>query len=141
MQTTFALRRQTTVTSCPPVNEFMDLRPALKIESEVYAEFQRITNQNLSNTLYAELDRHLPRLMTLFRQKASQTGKTTDALTEILKIHNEQDEPELGEDEVALITVTSDHDRSPVHYQPVKICVAIESDIVVSCPRLVMPSW
>lgn len=35
MQTTFALRRQTIVKSCPPVNELMDLWPALKIESEV----------------------------------------------------------------------------------------------------------
>ncbi len=35
MQTTFALRQQTTVKSCLPVNELMDLWPALKIESEV----------------------------------------------------------------------------------------------------------
>ncbi|KAK9523443.1 hypothetical protein VZT92_018385 [Zoarces viviparus] len=91
METTFPLRRQTIVMSCPPVNELMDLWPALKIESELYAEFQRITNQNLPNTFYAELDRHLPRLMTLFRQKASKTGKTADALAEILKIHDEQE--------------------------------------------------
>lgn len=35
MQTTFALRRQTIVKTCPPVNELMDLWPALKMESEV----------------------------------------------------------------------------------------------------------
>ncbi|XP_048124119.1 uncharacterized protein LOC125310589 [Alosa alosa] len=91
METTFPLRRQTIVMSCPPVNELMNLWPALKIESELYAEFQRITNQNLPNTFYSELDRHLPRLMTLFRQKASKTGKTADVLTEILKIHDEQE--------------------------------------------------
>ncbi|XP_077065672.1 uncharacterized protein LOC143718532 [Siphateles boraxobius] len=91
METTFPLRRQTIVMSCPPVNELMDLWPALKIESELYAEFQRITNQNLPNTFYAELDRHLPRLMTLFRQKASKTGKISDALAEIFKIHDEQE--------------------------------------------------
>uniref|UniRef100_A0A8C2WLS6 Uncharacterized protein n=1 Tax=Cyclopterus lumpus TaxID=8103 RepID=A0A8C2WLS6_CYCLU len=78
METTFPLRRQTIVMSCPPVNQLMDLWPARKIESELYAEFQCITNQNLPNTFYAELDRHLPRLMTLFRQKASKTGKTAD---------------------------------------------------------------
>ncbi|KAL1252218.1 hypothetical protein QQF64_020014 [Cirrhinus molitorella] len=72
MQTTFALQRQTIVKTCPPVKELMELWPALKMESE----FQRITNQNLPNTFYSELDRHLPRLMTLFRQKASRTGKT-----------------------------------------------------------------
>ncbi|XP_076730410.1 uncharacterized protein LOC112435997 [Maylandia zebra] len=141
------------------------------MESELYAEFQRITNQNLPNTFYAELDRHLPRLMTLFRQKASKTGKTADALAEILRIHNEQeihdihtkrttvlhalpvclredvsgffrtctdesDELELDGVEVALFTVISDHDTtSPVHYQPVKISVVIESDAVFSLPR------
>ncbi|CAM4662333.1 unnamed protein product [Leuciscus chuanchicus] len=71
--------------------ELMELWPALKMESEVYAEFQRITNQNLHNTFYSELDRHLPRLMTLFRQKAGRTGKKSDALTEILKIHDAQE--------------------------------------------------
>ena len=35
METTFPLRRQTIVMSSPPVNELMDLWPALKIESEV----------------------------------------------------------------------------------------------------------
>ncbi|XP_063316987.1 uncharacterized protein LOC134616187 [Pelmatolapia mariae] len=171
METTFPLRRQTIVMSCPPVKELLDLWPALKMESELYAEFQRITNQNLPNTFYAELDRHLPRLMTLFRQKASKTGKTADALAEILRIHDEQDihdihtkrttvlhalpvylredvsgffrtctdesdELELDGVEVALFTVISDHDTtSPVHYQPVKTSVVIESDAVVSLPR------
>ncbi|KAF6721040.1 Sterile alpha motif domain-containing protein 3 [Oryzias melastigma] len=90
METTFPLRRQTIVMYCPPVIELLDLWPALKIESEVYAEFRRITNQNLPNTFYAELDRHLPRLMTIFRQKASKTGETADALAEILKNHDKQ---------------------------------------------------
>ncbi|XP_033966395.1 uncharacterized protein [Pseudochaenichthys georgianus] len=91
MQTTFALRRQTIVRTCPPVNELMDLWPALKMESEVYAEFQRITNQNLPNTFYAAFDRHLPRLMAIFREKASKTGKTAEALADIFKIHDEQE--------------------------------------------------
>ncbi|TDH16664.1 hypothetical protein EPR50_G00000310 [Perca flavescens] len=34
METIFPLRRQTIVMSCPPVNDLMDLWPALKIESE-----------------------------------------------------------------------------------------------------------
>ncbi|XP_048861283.1 uncharacterized protein LOC125730418 [Brienomyrus brachyistius] len=170
MQTTFALRRQTIVKTCPPVKELMELWPALKMESEVYAEFQRITNQNLPNTFYSELDRHLPRLMTLFRQKASRTGKTSDALTEILKIHDEQevhdihtkrvtvlhalpvylredvseffktctdtsDEPDLLDVSVALLTVVKDNDTGPVHFQPVKISVVIESEIVGNLPR------
>lgn len=35
METTFPLRRQTIVMSCPPVKELLDLWPALKMESEV----------------------------------------------------------------------------------------------------------
>ncbi|KAJ4948747.1 hypothetical protein JOQ06_020270, partial [Pogonophryne albipinna] len=50
----------------------------------------RITNQNLPNTFNAAFDRHLPRLMAIFRQKASKSGKIAEALAEILKIHNEQ---------------------------------------------------
>ncbi|KAJ4921968.1 hypothetical protein JOQ06_027784 [Pogonophryne albipinna] len=60
-------------------------------KARVYAEFQRITNQNLLNTFYAAFDRHLPRLMAIFRQKASKSGKTAEALAEILKIHDEQE--------------------------------------------------
>ncbi|CAL8361178.1 unnamed protein product [Arctogadus glacialis] len=90
MQNTFALRRQTIVMTSPAVKELMDLWPALHMHSEVYAEFQRITNQNLPNTFYVELDRHTPRLMALFRQKASKTGKTADALADIFKVHDTQ---------------------------------------------------
>jgi len=50
-------------------------------------------------------------------------------------IQDEPDEPELDDVAVALLTVISDHDTSPVHYQPVKISVVIESDIVISLPR------
>ncbi|MGH0145677.1 UNVERIFIED_CONTAM: hypothetical protein FKN15_006047 [Acipenser sinensis] len=58
--------------------------------AEVYAEFQRITNQNLPNIFYEELDRHTLHLMTLYRQMASKTGKTSDALADILRIHDLQ---------------------------------------------------
>ncbi|XP_076842092.1 uncharacterized protein LOC143486128 isoform X2 [Brachyhypopomus gauderio] len=58
---------------------------------EVYAEFQRITNQNLPNKFYAQLDHYTPRLMTMFQQKASKTGRVSDALVDILKAHDEQE--------------------------------------------------
>ncbi|RXN14388.1 sterile alpha motif domain-containing 3 [Labeo rohita] len=48
MQTTFALRRQTVVKNCPPVKEFMDLLPALKMESEECNSFYKF---NLSAPL------------------------------------------------------------------------------------------
>uniref|UniRef100_A0A673BJB1 Uncharacterized protein n=1 Tax=Sphaeramia orbicularis TaxID=375764 RepID=A0A673BJB1_9TELE len=161
MQTTFALRRQTIVTSSPPVKELMDLWPALRMQSEVYAEFQHITNQNLPNTFYAELDRHSPRLMTLFRQKASRMGKTADALSDIFKelhdVHTRRitilhalpvylrDEvsgffrtcvPDLGDASVVLLTTVSDDATSPVHYHPTKVSIILEGDVVLDLPRL-----
>ncbi|KAJ0065777.1 hypothetical protein NL108_018283 [Boleophthalmus pectinirostris] len=56
---------------------------------QVYAEFQRITNKNLQNCFYAELDVHTTRLMTLFRQKASKKGKAADSLAAIFKIQHD----------------------------------------------------
>ncbi|KAJ0066598.1 hypothetical protein NL108_015485, partial [Boleophthalmus pectinirostris] len=122
----------------------------------MYAEFQQITNQNLPNTFFGELDHHIPQLMALFRQKASRTGKTADALANILKIHDEQvknsnalcefynlhdcikyvDEPELEGVAVGLLTVISDHNASPVHYHPRRVSVITEGHVVVSLLRL-----
>lgn len=54
---------------------------------QVFAEFHRITNMNPRNRFFCELDRHTPQLLQLYRQKTSQTGKTAEALREILKIY------------------------------------------------------
>ena len=56
----------------------------------MHAEFQHLTTQNLPNKFYAELDRHTPRLMAMFRQKAHQTGKIAQALAEIFKLYDEE---------------------------------------------------
>ncbi|KAL1277639.1 hypothetical protein QQF64_024312 [Cirrhinus molitorella] len=91
MEKKFALRRQNIVSGSPSVNEFLNLWPALHITSELFAEYQRITNENLPHKFYAELDHHLPRLMTILRQKASKTGKAADTLANLLKVHDEQE--------------------------------------------------
>ncbi|KAI7790665.1 hypothetical protein IRJ41_017989 [Triplophysa rosa] len=88
MQMTFALRRNEIITSPSPVKEILGRWPALRLESQVCAEFQRITNQNLANTFYAELDHHSLRLMSLYRQRVAKTGKTADALAEFLRVHD-----------------------------------------------------
>ncbi|KAJ0063146.1 hypothetical protein NL108_012623, partial [Boleophthalmus pectinirostris] len=56
----------------------------------VFAEFHRITNVNLRNTFYAELDRHTKSLVALYRQKASRTGKIPEALQRILREYDMQ---------------------------------------------------
>uniref|UniRef100_A0A8D3EFU5 Sterile alpha motif domain-containing protein 3-like n=1 Tax=Scophthalmus maximus TaxID=52904 RepID=A0A8D3EFU5_SCOMX len=80
MQTTFALRRKEVINEDLPVGEILERWPALKIELQVCAEFHRIANINLKNHFYAELDRHAPRLQSLFRKKAARTGKVADVL-------------------------------------------------------------
>uniref|UniRef100_A0A3Q2YA07 PB1 domain-containing protein n=1 Tax=Hippocampus comes TaxID=109280 RepID=A0A3Q2YA07_HIPCM len=90
MEGTFLLRRQTIVISTPSVNELVDLWPALKIVSELYAEFYWIINVHLPNKCYGHHDSHIPRLLTLFRQKVSRTGKIANALAAIFKSHDEQ---------------------------------------------------
>nr|XP_033966994.1 uncharacterized protein LOC117467466 [Pseudochaenichthys georgianus] len=86
MQMTFALRRQEIVQENPLVRDFLEKWPALRMESQVSAEFQRITNVNLWNQFFSELDRHTLRLIALYRQKAARTGKVSEALREILRI-------------------------------------------------------
>ncbi|RXN35106.1 hypothetical protein ROHU_003839 [Labeo rohita] len=80
MQMTFSLRRQEIVKW-----------PAPQIESQVCAEFHRITNTNLRNQFYVELDRHTPQLFALYRQKASHTGKVSEVLRDILRIYDRED--------------------------------------------------
>uniref|UniRef100_A0A8C1ZMZ0 Uncharacterized protein n=1 Tax=Cyprinus carpio TaxID=7962 RepID=A0A8C1ZMZ0_CYPCA len=77
MNTTYALRRQEIVGAlvAPRVRDIVDRWPALLMESQVFAEFHRINNVNLRNQFYKELDRHTPKLITLFRDKATKTGK------------------------------------------------------------------
>ena len=50
---------------------------------QICAEFHRITNLNLKNHFYAELDRHAPRLQSLFRKKAASKGKVAEVLIQL----------------------------------------------------------
>ncbi|XP_036951279.1 uncharacterized protein LOC119018048 isoform X1 [Acanthopagrus latus] len=77
--------------------------------NHAYAEFQWITNQNLPNTFYTELDDHLPGRMTLFRQKVCKTGKTTEAVAESLRIHNEQELHDIDTRRTAVLHVLPVH--------------------------------
>ncbi|XP_070403996.1 uncharacterized protein [Nothobranchius furzeri] len=90
MQTTFALRRHEIVQENPMVKDFLEKWPALRFHSQVCAEFHRVTNINLQKQFYAELDRHTPRLMALYRQKATCTGKISEALRNFLNHYDHQ---------------------------------------------------
>ncbi|XP_059921953.1 uncharacterized protein LOC132468243 isoform X3 [Gadus macrocephalus] len=91
MQTTFALRRQEIVQGDPLVKDFLERWPALQVQSQVCAEFHRITNVNLRNQFYCELDRHIPQLIELYRQKAARTGRVAGALRDILQYYETED--------------------------------------------------
>uniref|UniRef100_A0A3P8TU05 Uncharacterized protein n=1 Tax=Amphiprion percula TaxID=161767 RepID=A0A3P8TU05_AMPPE len=90
MQTTFALRRKEVVNDDLLVAEILERWPALKIESQICAEFHRITNMNLKNHFYAVLDQHSPHLQNLFRKKAARTGKVSEVLGQLFGIYDLQ---------------------------------------------------
>ncbi|TKS90290.1 hypothetical protein D9C73_024421 [Collichthys lucidus] len=96
MHTTFALRRQHIVQGSPQVREFLENWPAFRMQSQVFAEFHRITNVNLRNQFYYELDRYTPKLAALYRQKSSRTGKGAEALREMLRIYDLQEEHDIN---------------------------------------------
>ncbi|XP_059396356.1 uncharacterized protein LOC132128959 [Carassius carassius] len=90
MQSTFALRRKQIIVDNPsqPVKDFLEKWPALRLESQIAAEFHRITNISLKNKFYAELDNHTPRLIAVYRQKAARTGKAAEALRSICSAYD-----------------------------------------------------
>uniref|UniRef100_A0A668UQS2 Uncharacterized protein n=1 Tax=Oreochromis aureus TaxID=47969 RepID=A0A668UQS2_OREAU len=162
MQTTFALRRHEIVQDSPMVKNFLEKWPALRFDSQVSicAEFHRVTNINLRNQFYAELDRHTPRLMALYRQKAARTGKISEALRTILN-HYDLQTPDVNvkrtavlhalpvylrkgtqnslrhstlfDTPVALLTVVTDgaSQTSPVHFTSSSMAVVVEGDLVL----------
>ncbi|XP_049456963.1 uncharacterized protein LOC125903844 [Epinephelus fuscoguttatus] len=75
----------------PLVKDFLERWPALQVQSQVCAEFHRITNVNLRNQFYSELDRHIPQLIELYRQKAARTGRVAGALRDILQYYESED--------------------------------------------------
>ncbi|XP_054592953.1 uncharacterized protein [Nothobranchius furzeri] len=103
MQTTFALRRHEIVQENPMVKDFLEKWPALRFHSQVCAEFHRVTNINLQKQFYAELDRHTPRLMALYRQKATCTGKISEALRNFLNHYDHQEAPDVDVKRTAVL--------------------------------------
>ncbi|KAF6723443.1 hypothetical protein FQA47_011895 [Oryzias melastigma] len=62
----------------------------------VFAEFHRINNVNLRNQFYKELDRHTPKLKTLFREKSTKTGRIAEELARLIKIYDLQDQRDVN---------------------------------------------
>ncbi|KAJ8334722.1 hypothetical protein SKAU_G00403610 [Synaphobranchus kaupii] len=90
MQRTFALRRQEIVQSSLPIEDFKSRWPALFLEAQVYAEFHRITNQNLPQTFFSSLNKYTPQLLSLYKTKAGKSGATADKMAAILNDYEEK---------------------------------------------------
>ncbi|KAI3373478.1 hypothetical protein L3Q82_021946 [Scortum barcoo] len=139
MQTTFALWRKEVISDELPVGEILDCWPALAMKSQICSEFQRITNVNLKNHFCAEVDRHAPRLQSLFRKKAACTGKIAEALDQLFSAYDLQPvkSPEVDVDDVpvgiALITANS---TDATFLVPDRVTVIIEGNLVIDLPTL-----
>ncbi|KAL6455495.1 hypothetical protein MHYP_G00360350 [Metynnis hypsauchen] len=138
MQTAYALRRKQIIVDNPsqPVKDFLQNWPALRLESQICAEFHRITNVNLQNKFYAELDKHTPRLLAVFRQKAARTGKTAEAVRSIFTAYDvlteQEDEPDIKDLALALLSVVNEEPSSLVHFSPIRIGIVLEGDMVMN---------
>ncbi|XP_055032097.1 sterile alpha motif domain-containing protein 3-like [Misgurnus anguillicaudatus] len=80
MDSTFALRRKEIIHSEPPVSEILEKWPALFTESQIFAEFHRISGKNLRSEFYAALDKHSARFLEIFRKKGGTQGRTLDEI-------------------------------------------------------------
>nr|XP_055064498.1 uncharacterized protein LOC129446973 [Misgurnus anguillicaudatus]XP_055064499.1 uncharacterized protein LOC129446973 [Misgurnus anguillicaudatus] len=80
MDSTFALRRKEIIHSEPPVSEILEKWPALFTESQIFAEFNRISGKNLRSEFYAALDKHTARFLEIFRKKGGTQGRTLDEI-------------------------------------------------------------
>ncbi|RXN31613.1 hypothetical protein ROHU_016730 [Labeo rohita] len=65
-------------------------------KAEVFAEFHQINNVNLRNQFYKELDRHTPKLITLFRDKATKTVKIAEELAKLMRIYDFQEQRDVN---------------------------------------------
>ncbi|KAI2660584.1 Protein adenylyltransferase SelO [Labeo rohita] len=124
--------------------------PAVSVP-KVCAEFQRITNQNLTNTFYAELDRHkqrrLEKLLMHFYDLKDQhdvhTRRTTalcalpvylredtSKFFKICTIEDDSEEPDV-DSSVALLTVIRELPDIAVRYNTEKILIILENGVKV----------
>jgi len=86
---------------------------------QICSEFQRISNINLLNHFYSELDRHSLKLIALYRVKAGGTGRMAAELRNILRIYDLQ---------VSQLTYLKiqQHCRIPAHrriQRPIPVCL------------------
>ncbi|XDV27598.1 hypothetical protein PO909_031102 [Leuciscus waleckii] len=77
MDITFSLRRKELVEKEPSVKETLQRWPALFRESQIIAEFNRITSKNLKQEFFSALDKHTSRFLEVFESKKGTTGKSS----------------------------------------------------------------
>ncbi|GAA6101254.1 uncharacterized protein LOC113633890 [Tachysurus ichikawai] len=66
---TFSLRRLEVVEEEPPLSQMKVRWPALFTERQLSKEFTRLVSKDLSKSFFEGLDRHLSKLIQLFRSK------------------------------------------------------------------------
>ncbi|CDQ82999.1 unnamed protein product [Oncorhynchus mykiss] len=138
MQKTFALRRQEIVQSSPTVEHLRTRWPALFLEAQVHAEFQRITNHSLQQTFYSALDHHTPRLLTLFREEEGKSTTHGGKFSSILRVYNEQVMGELSNpgilDGVSILSVMGQHNEvvGGMPIRPAHVSIVLEDKIVMT---------
>ncbi|KAI4889319.1 hypothetical protein NFI96_006061 [Prochilodus magdalenae] len=85
--------------------------PTFSYEVELILDLWRTTNINLKNHFYAALGRHSPRPQSLFRMKASRTGKVSEVLGHLFMMYvlqvTQSDEPDINDMSVVLLSISA----------------------------------
>ncbi|GAA6091780.1 uncharacterized protein LOC113633890, partial [Tachysurus ichikawai] len=84
MSSTFSLRRQEVVEEEPPVSQMKVRWPALFTERQLSKEFTRLVSKNPSTSFFEGLDRHLSKLIQLFRSKRYEDIPETTSILQSL---------------------------------------------------------
>ncbi|XP_028281977.1 uncharacterized protein LOC114448919 isoform X2 [Parambassis ranga] len=74
MERSFSYRRLEVVKQCPAVKAFMERWPSLFSETQIKAEFRRITAVHLERTFLSQLDFYTPKLSEIFAAKGGVAG-------------------------------------------------------------------
>ncbi|XP_051996479.1 uncharacterized protein LOC127653727 [Xyrauchen texanus] len=115
MGKTFSHRRLEIVEQRPLIEDFVNRWPALFQQSEVNAEFMRITTKPLQSNFMSQLDHFSNKLMQIFKSKGGVKGQR---IKEVLSITDlapatEDAERDLATTVMGIYVIRSDGDQEP----------------------------
>lgn len=127
MEKTFAYRRREVIEDMPFIAEFKNRWPALFSESQLNAEFTRITTIPLLSTFMAQLDHYSSQLMKVFKKKGGAAGRSINQIMAAM----DQDVDFAGLEKVVLGIYIVEQEGAEATDAPEDVCIIIEGCTVL----------